>query len=90
MGKYKYISYLGYSPELFDLELDPEEEENLANEKEYSELVKKFDTLLNDILNPEETDKKAKLDQAALIARLGGKEAILKKKTFAGTPPPKI
>ena len=90
MGKYKYISYLGYSPELFNLELDPEEEENLANEKKYSELVKKFDTLLNDILNPVETDKKAKFDQAALIARLGGKEAILQKKTFAGTPPPKI
>ena len=30
MGKYKYIFYLGYSPELFNLELDPEEEENLG------------------------------------------------------------
>ena len=34
-GKYKFIYYVDYSPELFDLEIDPEETMNLANNNEY-------------------------------------------------------
>ena len=38
-GDFKYIYYLGYGSELYNLREDPEEIENLASKSKYKELV---------------------------------------------------
>ena len=38
-GRYKYINYVGFEAELFDLESDPDEEHNLAADPLYVDVV---------------------------------------------------
>jgi choline-sulfatase len=40
------------------------------------------------VVDPEAADRLARADQAAKIAEVGGKEAILKRGTFRYSPPP--
>ena len=48
-GRYKYHYYVGFDPELFDLNTDPEEERNLAPYPEYKALLKDFEEQLRKI-----------------------------------------
>jgi choline-sulfatase len=77
-GKYKFHYYVGFQPELFDLELDPEETHDLAELPQHQSTVKYFETLLRQLLDPEAVDRQAKKDQATLVNRFGGREAALK------------
>ena len=38
-GQYKYVHYVGYEPELYDLDSDPEEMSNLAAKSEFQGVV---------------------------------------------------
>jgi len=87
-GRYKYHYYLGFAPELFDLEDDPEEERNLAPDPEYAELLKDFEAELRKICDPEAVDRKAKADQDALIEKFGGPEKARSIGTPGATPVP--
>jgi choline-sulfatase len=40
------------------------------------------------MLNPEEVDRKAKRRQAELVAAHGGREAVIRRGSFAYSPPP--
>jgi choline-sulfatase len=40
------------------------------------------------MLNPEEVDQKAKRRQAELVAANGGREAVIRRGSFAYSPPP--
>lgn len=77
--RYKLIYYVGQDPQLFDLENDPEELNDLANEIEYAQVLKECEDELRSIVNPEEVDKLAKKDQGIMIEQLGGREEILRK-----------
>lgn len=87
-GQYKYIHYVGYEPELYDLEDDPEELSNLALRSEFSGILHEFEAELNVILDPEATDRAAKADQQVLIDRYGGREAVATKRSASATPAP--
>ncbi len=87
-GRYKYNYYVGYPPELFDLSADPGEERNLASDPAHAAIVSGFDKELRAILDPEATDKRAKKDQAALIARFGGPEKACNIGAPGATPAP--
>lgn len=87
-GQYKYIHYVGLPPMLFDLEADPNEKQDLGRNPDYAALVKECEAALRTVVNPEAADRKAKADQQAKIAAVGGKEAILKRGTFRYSPPP--
>lgn len=87
-GKYKYCYYVGMAPQLFDLESDPEEVNDLANETSYQPLLAEFESVLREILDPEEVDSIAKDSQANLVAQHGGREAVVTKGTFGPTPAP--
>jgi choline-sulfatase len=87
-GKYKYIHYVDFRPELFDLEADPEELNDLAPGADYGETLKEFEAALREIVDPEAVDLRAKADQAALIERHGGREAVMNWGHGGATPTP--
>jgi choline-sulfatase len=87
-GCYKYIHYTAYGVELFDLEADPEELTNLADDPAYADVLTQFDRDLRAIVDPEATDRCAKATQRARMAELGGLDAIVAKGGVTHTPPP--
>ena len=87
-GKYKYIHYVGLPPMLFDLDADPDERNDLGRDARYAETIAECEAALRKVVDPEAMDKLAKADQAAKIAEVGGKEAIMKRGTFRYSPPP--
>jgi len=87
-GRFKYIHYTGFAPELFDLEDDPEELNDLALRPEYRSVIDGFEAELRSICDPEATDARAKADQARLIAHHGGAEKILQRGGSSYTPIP--
>lgn len=89
-GGYKYIYYVDYPPELYDLEADPEELENLAGLPAHAGTLNEFETLLREHLDPESVDRTAKADQRAQIERYGGRDAVLGSIAIHGTPAPSL
>lgn len=57
-GSWKYIKYVGYRPQLFNLQKDPWEVNNRAPNK--PQLVDEMDKLLSDIVDYKEIDDRAK------------------------------
>ncbi|HBK81101.1 MAG TPA: sulfatase [Nitrospinae bacterium] len=87
-GRFKYIHYVDFPPELFDLEADPEELNDLAQSPEHGPILREMEASLRGLVNPEEVDRIAKRDQAALIERHGGREAVLNMGISGATPTP--
>lgn len=68
-GRYKYNYIHGYDPQLFDLESDPEEMENLARKDEYAEIESKLKAAILDRFDPEaiEQDVQANVKRRLII-----------------------
>jgi choline-sulfatase len=89
-GKYKYVYYVGMPPMLFDLEADPHERNDLGRDPGHAEVLKQCEAALRSVVDPEAMDRLARADQAAKIAEVGGKDAIMKRGTFRYSPPPGV
>lgn len=88
-GAMKLIYFVDMEPQLFDLSTDPVEAHNLAQDKNYTDIVTAMIGKLRTLVDPEAVDKAAKQDQQKLIERYGGKEAVRREKGgFSHTPPP--
>lgn len=87
-GQYKYIHYTGFTPELFDLDADPEELHDLADKPEFAGVLQQFGRELDSICDPVATDLAAKRAQQALIERHGGVGKILARGGSSYTPIP--
>jgi choline-sulfatase len=87
-GKYKYVHYVAYRPQLFDLEADPEELRDLAPDPSHAEVLAGCRTRLYRICDPAMVDARAKARQAELLEQNGGREAVLKRGDLGFTPPP--
>lgn len=87
-GRYKYIHYLGYEAELFDLDADPEELNSIASNPKHAEIVAEYEADLRSIVDPEAMDERAYRAQTALVERYGGREGIIERGVFGATPPP--
>ncbi|WP_028356788.1 sulfatase-like hydrolase/transferase [Bordetella petrii] len=87
-SRYKYHHYVGHAPELFDLQADPQEANDLAGDPAYAPVLERFRRRLLDMLDPVEVDRRAKSDQRQLIERFGGREAALRIGTPGATPVP--
>ncbi len=87
-GRFKLIDYVGFEPELFDLENDPEELEDLASNPKFASTLEAMRAELRSILDPEAVDALAFADQAALIESYGGREKALRLGAPAATPVP--
>lgn len=86
MGDYKYIYYVGHERELFNVREDPNEEVNLCDQVKYNELVDKLDKELNSIIDPKYVDSMARQSQSKMLDEVGGKDFVLKRGNYAGTP----
>jgi len=89
-GPWKYHHYVRFQPELFNLESDPGELHDLAGEPAYAAVLAGMKAALYAICNPEDVDRQAKADQAALIERMGGPEAASTMGSSGATPAPKV
>ncbi len=87
-GRWKYHEYIGYPPELFDLENDPEETRNLAADSAFSPVLEEMAGELRKICDPAKADQDAHKAQAELVKRFGGRDAAFRQGTPGATPPP--
>jgi choline-sulfatase len=86
--RWKYVHYEGYEPQLFDLETDPLEARDLAQDPDYQEVVAQGGAKLRKIINPTVVTEQAFTDQETLIEKHGGIEAILNRGSLPYTPVP--
>lgn len=88
VGKWKYVHYVKYPPQLFDLERDPEETRDRAADPEYANALEECRRRLYAICDPAEVDRRARARQAELLALNGGREAVIERGDFGFTPAP--
>ena len=83
---WKSIIYPGFRSQLFDLNEDPYEINDLALDNKYSDIVQKLYEILNAILDPQKVNQKAFQDQERKIRELGGRQNILATENYDHTP----
>lgn len=89
-GKYKYVHYAKYEPQLFDLAADPDEANDLANDPKFAKVRAECEAKLRAMLSPEEIDARAKKRQAEQLERHGGREAVIARGDLGFSPPPGV
>ena len=87
-GRWKLIYYVGYAPELFDLEADPEELNDLGTDPDHRSVVGELEDILRAVCDPEEQDRRAKEKQRQTIDAHGGIAEVEKMGWLQGTPVP--
>ena len=87
-GRWKFTYYVGYPPELFDLEHDPGETADLAADPAFERVLKDCEARLRSLCDPELVNARAFRDQEKRIAEHGGVAAILRRGDFGYTPAP--
>ncbi len=89
-NRYKYVHYAGLPPMLFDLLADPYEKNDLGRNAQYASVIAESEATLRKVVDPDVANHNAKADQAAVIEKNGGRDAILGKGTFRYSPPPGV
>lgn len=87
-GRFKYHHYVGYPPELFDLDADPGEERDLAAAASHRSIVEAYERKLRRVCSPEQVDRQARQAQQQAMAAFGGAQAVRGKGTPGYTPVP--
>lgn len=87
-GRYKYVHYEGYRPQLFDLDADPYEIRDLAVEPGHEAALAEGDRRLRAICDPAAATAQAFADQQRRIEEAGGIDAVRKMGNYPYTPAP--
>ena len=75
-GRWKYIYYPGHRPQLFDTKSDPNEDVDLGESLEHSAILQECDIALRNMLDPDEVNNRALNNQAEIINKMGGYDAV--------------
>ena len=86
--RHKYVHYIGAPPQLFDLDTDPEELNDLGSANSAADTRASLEARLRSMVDPEAADRRAKSDQAAMIEQYGGEAVLRAREPAAFTPPP--
>ena len=86
--RWKYVYYVGFAPQLFDLESDPAELVDLGSDEAYRAIRDELHRELTAICDPEAVDARAKADQMRVVDQHGGADAVRARGMFGATPPP--
>lgn len=89
-GQYKYVYYVGYPPQLFDLAADPEELVDLGTDPAHAAIRETCEAKLRAVCDPEDVDRRAKARQAEQLAMHGGREAVIERGDLGYSPPPGV
>ena len=87
-GPWKYVHYVDYPPQLFNLEIDPHETTDRATDPACADTLAECEHRLRQVVNPEQANANAFADQDALVEQHGGREAVLARGDFGYTPAP--
>ncbi|MBP2316179.1 sulfatase-like hydrolase/transferase [Azospirillum soli] len=87
-GRFKYIHYIDYPAQLFDLHTDPEEITDLATEPRYGLVLEECRQRLYAICDPVEVDRRARARQAQLLEEHGGRHAVIERGDLGFSPAP--
>lgn len=90
VGRFKYVHYVQYQPQLFDLVADPHETHDLSRDPAHAKTLAACNAKLREMLDPEEIDAKAKKRQAEQLAKYGGREKVIARGDLGFSPPPGI
>jgi choline-sulfatase len=88
VGQYKYVHYVKYPAQLFDLLSDPEEMTDVADRPEMASVLTECRQKLYALLDPVAVDAQAKKRQSELLATHGGREAVIARGDLGFTPAP--
>lgn len=89
-GRFKYVHYVKYRPQLFDLTSDPHEGRDLSLDLGCREVLAECEAKLRAILSPEAVDARAKQRQAEQLQKYGGREAVIARGDLGFSPPPGV
>lgn len=87
-GKWKYVHYVGMTPQLFDMDADPFEAVDLGESAEHAPVRAELEAELRRIVDPEGASTLAFEDQAAMLAQYGGSDEVLKRGDYGYSPAP--
>jgi choline-sulfatase len=87
-GRYKLLYFVDMPLQVFDLESDPSETNDISATEEGRRQAEALEAELRTILDPEAVDRRAKEDQRMQIERMGGVEACLSKGNYLNNPVP--
>jgi len=90
VGRFKYVYYAKYPPQLFDLANDPDETSDLAGHADMAATLETCRTKLFAMLDPVAVDGQAKARQAELLAANGGRDAVIARGDLGFTPAPGV
>lgn len=86
--QYKYVYYVDYPPQLFDLQKDPEELQDVAGDPAYAEIKQVCRKRLFAICDPVEVDRRVRVRQAELLEANGGRHAVVERGDLGFSPAP--
>jgi choline-sulfatase len=86
--RWKIIRYPGYDDQLFDMQSDPHETEDLAGQARYAATLNEMRALLASYADIDKINAAAFKDQKSKIDAFGGVEAILRSEELGYTPAP--
>jgi choline-sulfatase len=86
--RWKYVRYVTYPPQLFDLATDPEELSNLVGDPRHAAMLAAMEARLRAVIDPEALDRAVKGRQAAMLKANGGREAVMARGDLPYSPPP--
>lgn len=89
-GRYKYVYYVGYPAQFFDLQKDPEELNDAAADPANSDLIAYYHNRLLEICDPDDANARAKARQAEQLANYGGREAVIARGDLGFSVPPGV